>query len=55
MRAREIARVPIETDSIGYVETLTATFDPGTDGLVQLMIDWEETRIVIPIQVRERE
>lgn len=52
VRAQEIARTPIRTDSVAYTETLTAAFAQTSTDSLELRIDWEETRVVIPIAVR---
>lgn len=48
VRAQEVARTAISIDSIDYVETLLASFDEGARS-VDLWVDWEHTRVVIPI------
>lgn len=55
VRTREIARMPIETESVAYTETLTASFDRRSADSTNLVIDWEETRILIPIHIRQNE
>lgn len=49
VRAQEVSRVAIDIDSIDFVETLTASFDT-VGGGVDLWVDWERTRVVVPIR-----
>ena len=52
VRAQEIARAPIDTEPVAYRDTLTASFHGNSGDAVDLVIDWEETRIRIPISPR---
>ena len=49
VRRREIGRAPMEIEEIPFTEQLTARFqmDDGRRG--NLLIDWETTRLVIPL------
>ncbi len=52
VRAGELGRRPIPVDTIPHVEQLVARFsEPTADG-VDLLVDWETTRVRIPIRVR---
>jgi len=51
IRAREIGRAPIRTDSIPFVEQLTIGFSEPEGQVIELWIDWERTRAVVPIRV----
>ncbi len=46
--AEEVGRVVISSDRIDYVEQFTASFEVATGGSV-LFLDWENTRITVPI------
>lgn len=50
VRAREVGRAPIEVAPVSYTEVLTASFGEPAGGSIDLRVDWEETRIVIPIR-----
>lgn len=50
IRRQEIARVPISTEEIPFVEQLTARFERVSASEHRLLFDWETTRIVIPIR-----
>ncbi len=51
VRAREIGRAQVRTDSIPFVEQLTIGFSEPSGDQVELWIDWERTRAIIPIQI----
>lgn len=53
VRSREIDRRPIEVRSIPFVETLAADFFSVGPSELELWIDWETTRLVIPIQLSQ--
>ena len=52
VRAGELGRRPVEVDSIPFTEQLTARFSPPEGGATELWVDWETTRVRIPIAVR---
>jgi hypothetical protein len=52
VQAQEIGRAPVSTDDIEYTEQLTARFGPVSGDRVDLQIDWESTRVAIPILFR---
>jgi hypothetical protein len=50
VEAREIGRANIPTDSTDtYVETFTIRPEEGDDGEVMLVLEWESTKVQIPI------
>lgn len=55
VQADEVGRVPVETQAIDFVEQLTAELSVAGDREVRLTLDWETTRIVVPIRFVERD
>ena len=55
VREQELARVPIQTDSVDFTETLVARFGEPSGSEVELYVDWETTRVVIPIRILARD
>jgi len=51
VRGAEVARISIEPETIPHVEQLTITAEPEGDSRTVLMVDWETTRLRIPIEV----
>ena len=54
VRARELGRRPIRVDSISYTEQLLAHFSDPVEDEIELWVDWETTRVVIPIRFQAR-
>lgn len=53
VRAQEVGRRPLQVDSVDFVEQLTASFETTGDDEYSLYIDWEHTRIAIPVRFVE--
>jgi DUF2911 family protein len=54
VRAQEVGRAPIQTQAVEYTDQLTAGLRPSGESMLELTVDWEETRIVIPIRFTGR-
>jgi hypothetical protein len=51
VRARDVGAGTVSTDSLGTpVETLTLKFTPATGNATELVLEWEKTRVRIPIR-----
>jgi CelD/BcsL family acetyltransferase involved in cellulose biosynthesis len=50
VRAQEVDRAPVSTEPIEYVEQFTARAAAVDGTLSRLMLEWETTRIVVPIR-----
>jgi DUF2911 family protein len=50
VRAQEVGRVPIQIEEVEYTDQLSAQLRRSDDAALDLIFDWEETRIVIPIR-----
>jgi hypothetical protein len=50
VRAQEVGRAPINTEETAFTEQLTATFRSRGAAEHDLLIDWETTRVVIPVR-----
>ncbi len=50
VRRQEVGRAPVATDSIPFVEQLVMSTVPVDSNSVELLIDWETTRIRVPIR-----
>lgn len=50
IRDQEVGRAPITTEEIPFVERLTASFERGGASESRLFVDWETTRVVIPLR-----
>jgi hypothetical protein len=51
VRSEEVGRAPITTEEIPFVEQLTASFQSLGRDEHRLLIDWETTRVVLPIRL----
>lgn len=51
VRRAELGRIEIEPETIPHVEQLTITAEPDGDSSTSLLIDWETTRLRVPITV----
>jgi hypothetical protein len=51
VRSQEVGRAPIATQDIPYVEQLTAGFESENSTEHRLHVDWETTRVVVPIRI----
>ncbi|HXI19692.1 MAG TPA: DUF2911 domain-containing protein, partial [Gemmatimonadales bacterium] len=50
VKAQEVGRGTVTSGALASpVETLTFRSDPGKDGAVNLLLEWEKTRVTIPI------
>jgi len=51
VRARDVGAGTVATESLGTpVETLTLNFAPAAGNATELVVDWEKTRVRIPIR-----
>ncbi|MGD8281583.1 MAG: DUF2911 domain-containing protein [Gemmatimonadota bacterium] len=53
VQSAEVGRVPVATETIDHVEELTMRAEPVDDGGTDLLLDWETTRVRIPIRLRD--
>lgn len=53
VRAREVGRARVETRSVEYTEQFTARFEQVAEGRVELWLEWENTRVVVPVRFRD--
>ncbi|MDH3208133.1 MAG: DUF2911 domain-containing protein [Gemmatimonadota bacterium] len=51
VRAQELGRTPVEIEEVPVTDQLTAIFDRVDDSRYRLLIDWETTRIVVPLRL----
>lgn len=51
VRRQEVGRAVVATESIPFVEQLTISAEPLDAATVHLLIDWETTRIHVPVRV----
>lgn len=51
VRKEEVGRVAIPTDSIEFVEQMTIRAEPAGDSATDLVLEWERTRVRIPIKL----
>lgn len=51
VRAQELGRAPITVEQIPFVEQLTASFESLSANEHRLYVDWETTRVVIPLRL----
>ncbi|MEN9818908.1 MAG: hypothetical protein RLZ32_2788 [Gemmatimonadota bacterium] len=54
VRGQEVGRALVATDTIAFVEQLTMTARPRDAATTELLIDWETTRIRVPIRATGR-
>ena len=50
--SKELGRVPIAADSIEFTEQFTMRSEAGTDDSALLLLEWERTRVRIPIRAK---
>lgn len=50
--AQELGRAPITADSIDFVEQFTIRAEPAAGDAAALLLEWERTRVRIPITVK---
>jgi len=50
VRSEELGRVAVASEPIELVEQMTIRSEPGADAATDLLIEWERTRIRIPIK-----
>lgn len=48
--AKELGRAPVTADSIAFTEQFTMRAEPGTGDAAVLVLEWERTRVRIPIR-----
>lgn len=51
VRRQEKGRVPVQIEPIEHVEQLVIRAEPGAEAATDLLVEWERTRIRIPIRV----
>ena len=51
VEAQEVGRAAIETRAVDFTEQFTAGFGETTRSFVELWLDWEETRVVVPVRL----
>ena len=54
VRRQELGRVPVAIESIEHVEQLLMRAEPAGDQAVDILVEWERTRIRIPFRVISR-
>jgi hypothetical protein len=50
--AKELGRLPVSADSIAYTEQFTMRAEAGTGDSAELLLEWETTRVRIPIRAK---
>jgi hypothetical protein len=55
VRRQERGRVPVSIELIDHVEQLVIRAEPGANAATDLLVEWERTRIRIPIRVAPQE
>ena len=51
VRAAEVARIPVESSAIEFVEQFTVSVSDATAQSTTLCLDWETTRVLLPLDV----